>query len=46
MSGLCGVQNLRKRQIYSRCDGGEEKMPKCEVGWKIETFSTACVNEL
>ena len=32
MSGLRGAQNLRKRQIYSRCHGGEEEAPK-SVRW-------------
>ena len=50
MSGLYGAQNLRRNQIYSRCDGGEEEVPK-SVRWvgkmKHSTYIVReCVYEL
>ena len=50
MSGVCGAQNLRRRQIYSRCDGGEEEAPN-SVRWvgklkHLKCIVRACVHEL
>ena len=51
MSGVCGVQNLRRRQIYSRFDGGEEELAPKSVRWvgklkHLKYIVRACVHEL